>query len=83
MRRAIGIPALVMLAGLALAGCNRGGDPILMHLTGSNGNGPDEFAIVPNRPLEMPPDLTALPPPAPDPDNWCPWRCARWRYDRC
>jgi hypothetical protein len=69
MRRAIGIPALVMLAGLALAGCSGGGDPVLMHMTGSSGNGPDEFAIVPNRPLQMPPDLAALPPPTPGASN--------------
>lgn len=52
-------------AGLALclvAACG-GGEPQLMNLR--SGDGPDEFGIVPPRALELPPDLSALPPPTP------------------
>ena len=48
-----------------LAACSRGGEPSLMNAARSSGQGPDEFAIVPNRPLEMPTDLAALPEPTP------------------
>lgn len=47
---------------LALAAC--GGDGRLMNLTASD-EGPEEFAIVPTRPLQMPPDLAQLPTPTP------------------
>lgn len=56
-----GIMALSALALLALAGCS-GDEPRLMNLR-ATGNGPDEFAILPPKPLEMPEDLTALPEP--------------------
>lgn len=55
------VTALGMVAALTLAGC---GSDKLMSLEGS-GSGPDEFAIVPTRPLEMPPDLAQLPQPTP------------------
>lgn len=54
---------LVVLA--LLAGCSRSGEPSLMNAARSSGSGPDEFAIVPNRPLEMPPSLAELPEPTP------------------
>lgn len=44
-----------------LAGCGDGA-PDLMNFAASNA-GPDEFLVVPNKPLETPPDLAALPPP--------------------
>jgi hypothetical protein len=47
-----------------LAGCGGSGDPQLMNIT-QPGDGPDEFAILPARPLEMPQDLAQLPPPTP------------------
>lgn len=47
---------------LALAAC--AGDGRLMNLTTTD-DGPEEFAIVPTRPLELPPDLAQLPPPTP------------------
>lgn len=53
------------LAGLILAGCGGGdGVPELMNLRSST-NGPDEFAVLPSKPLELPEDLTALPEPTP------------------
>ncbi len=53
---------LLTLSMLTLAAC--GGDGRLMHL-GKSGDGPEEFAIVPTRSLEMPPDLAELPTPTP------------------
>ena len=52
--------AVVVLA--ALGACVRDGPPDLVRLTAE---GPDEFAILPHEPLEMPPSLRALPPPVP------------------
>ena len=53
---------------LALSACSQG-DPQLMNLERSQGTGPDEFSILPTRPLEMPEDLSALPPPTPGGSN--------------
>ena len=49
---------------LALAACSSDKEPRLMHLR-SNTNGPDEFSIVPAKPLQMPDTLTELPEPTP------------------
>jgi hypothetical protein len=57
--------ALGALALAALLGACARGEPDLMRLS-SGQEGPDEFAIVPGKPIEMPPDLAALPPPAPE-----------------
>lgn len=58
---------VLALAGaslLTVAGCSgwRDKPPQLMNLR-STTNGPDEFSIVPPKPLEMPEDLAALPEP--------------------
>lgn len=45
-----------------LAACSN--DPQLMNIK-AGGDGPDEFAIVPTKPLQMPQDLAQLPPPTP------------------
>lgn len=47
---------------LALAGCTSGGT---LHSNVKSGNGPDEFSILPNKELQVPSDLSALPPPTP------------------
>lgn len=64
MRAGRGIAAGALVAVLALSACGRGGDdaPRLMNLSAQ---GPDEFAILPSKPLEMPPDIAHLPPPTP------------------
>lgn len=56
--------ALAGAALLTVAGCGgwRDKPPQLMNLR-SPTNGPDEFSIVPPKPLEMPEDLAALPEP--------------------
>ncbi len=53
--------SMLLLPGL-LAACSAS-DPQLMRFPGSRE--PSEFLVVPAKPLETPPDLAALPPPAP------------------
>lgn len=54
---------LVMaLVVAAVAGCSRRENPELLQLR-SSGDGPDEFSIVPNKPLETPESFAYLPPP--------------------
>ena len=55
--------AVLIAAVLALAGCGSRA-PNLMNLRSAT-RGPDEFGIIPTKPLQMPDDLTALPEPAP------------------
>ena len=60
------IPAALALA--LLAGCGRNdGDPQLLNI--SNGGKPDEFTILPTKPLQAPPDFQNLPPPTPGGSN--------------
>jgi len=69
MRAGKGALCFAALAMLALAACSGGSDePRLMNLR-STTDGPDEFAIVPPKPLEMPTDLAALPTPTPGGTN--------------
>lgn len=50
---------------LTLAACgNRDGVPSLMNIRSATA-GPDEFGIIPPKPLEMPEDIAALPEPTP------------------
>lgn len=61
--------AIAGAALLAVAGCgDRDKVPQLMNLR-SDTNGPDEFSIVPPKPLEMPEDLALLPEPTPGGEN--------------
>lgn len=53
------VPALVVFAGLALAGCN-GGD--LSRTIGLSRDAPDEFTVTTRAPLSMPPDFSLRPP---------------------
>jgi hypothetical protein len=65
--RALTWTALV-LAPLALSGCGGGGVAGGLRAAGVAGT-PDEFMVLPTRPLEMPQDLSALPPPTPGVPN--------------
>ena len=56
--------ALVALTALAACSSNRSGEPRLTNFA-RGVDGPDEFAIVPTRPLEMPTSFAQLPPPSP------------------
>ena len=61
--RALAWAALV-LAPLALGGCGEGGLAGGLRSAGVGGT-PDEFMVLPTRPLEMPESFAALPPPTP------------------
>ncbi len=52
------------MATLALAACGTGAGPTLMNVR-AQGNGPDEFSILPPKPLQLPESLTDLPEPVP------------------
>ncbi len=58
----------VVLITLTLSACGGDTSPNLMNLR-SNTNGPDEFGILPVKPLEMPTDLAVLPDPIPNGTN--------------
>ena len=65
MQAARVVLAVAGAAVLALAACGRSDDaPQLMNIR-STTQGPDEFAILPPKPLEMPEDIAALPEPTP------------------
>jgi hypothetical protein len=68
MRARAGLGAIALGAVLALAACGPRGEPELMNIR-SETAGPDEFGIVPPKPLEMPEDLAALPEPTPGGEN--------------
>lgn len=54
----------LLLAAAALAGCAEGGVAGNLRAAGI-GSTPDEFMVLPTKPLEMPADLAALPSPTP------------------
>lgn len=54
-------PGIIFVAALALAGCSGGG---LRELSKASA-GPDEFLILPSKPLTPPPDYNNLPTPTP------------------
>jgi hypothetical protein len=66
MQSATGTAVIAIAAMLVLSACG-GGDPRLMNL--SSGEGPDEFGIIPPKPLAMPENLAALPEPTPGGGN--------------
>ncbi len=63
MQAAKGRAILAIATALVLAGCGGDGAPQLMNLR--SGQGPDEFGILPPKPLEMPESLSELPEPNP------------------
>ncbi|KAJ57519.1 hypothetical protein ACMU_03155 [Actibacterium mucosum KCTC 23349] len=65
MRRAQ-IPVLIALvAAMAVAGCGRKEkQPSLLNIRSPDGT-PDEFTVLPTKPIEVPEDLAALPEPTP------------------
>jgi hypothetical protein len=68
MRGRAGVTAIAVLAMLALAACaGRNAEPELMNVR--SGQGPDEFGILPPKPLELPEDMSALPDPTPGGQN--------------
>ena len=64
MQARAGVTAIAIVAMLGLAACgDRTKPPTLMNLKATQG--PDEFGILPPKPLEMPESLSALPEPTP------------------
>lgn len=60
---------LILLAATIVAGCGqRDGDVTLTRLT-NTGTSPDEFSVLPGKPLSPPQDTTRLPEPAPGAPN--------------
>jgi hypothetical protein len=58
-----------LVAVVALAACNRSeSEPRLLNLR-TSGTGPDEFAILPTKPLQQPEDYASLPEPTPGGTN--------------
>lgn len=55
---------MMVALALGLAGCGGSDEPILMHAA-TSGDSPDEFGVLPTKPLQMPTDLAALPEPTP------------------
>lgn len=55
---------MILGMALALAGCGNSDQPILMH-AGAQSDSPDEFGILPTKPLQMPENLAELPTPTP------------------
>ena len=68
MRSARVLIVMTMLAGLGLSACARDSQPELMNVHARSGT-PDEFMVLPNKPLEMPESMAALPEPAPGAGN--------------
>lgn len=68
MKPRTGILIGALTALTVLAACDGPENPILLNAT-SNTRSPDEFAILPTKPLQMPEDLAALPEPTPGGTN--------------
>lgn len=64
------MPRLVMIVlVLGLAACGSRDEDIVLRKIKNTGNGPDEFSIIPSKPLQEPEDFSALPPPTPGGSN--------------
>ncbi len=68
MQRKFIVLGLACAAAVVLAGCSGEKDPKLLNVK-SNGTGPDEFAILPSKPLTLPEDYASLPEPTPGGTN--------------
>ncbi len=60
--------AVLMIAALSLSACGGRKEPRLMNIV-ANRAGPDEFTILPGKPLQSPEDFSALPTPTPGGSN--------------
>lgn len=68
MFKRAGIAVASLIALLGVAGCGGSSDPKLLNLAASN-DGPDEFSILPTKPLQTPANYTQLPTPTPGGGN--------------
>jgi hypothetical protein len=60
---------IMTTAMMVLAACGGSDEPNLLNISQPRSEGPDEFAILPAKPLEMPQDMAALPEPTPGGTN--------------
>jgi hypothetical protein len=61
---------VILMAAVIVTGCGGGRDgEVSLRKIRHKGNGPDEFSIIPGKPLEMPGDMAALPEPVPGGPN--------------
>ncbi|WP_210877470.1 DUF3035 domain-containing protein [Roseovarius autotrophicus] len=60
---------LMLMAAAIVAGCGGRDREVSLAKIRHTGNGPDEFSIIPSKPLEMPSDMAALPAPTPGAPN--------------
>ncbi len=67
MQSALVKMAVTAILAVTLSACSQK-EPRLMNLR-SDGTGPDEFSVLPTKPLEQPRDYAALPPPTPGGTN--------------
>jgi hypothetical protein len=56
---------VMLMTALIVAGCGGRDREVSLTKIRSSSNGPDEFSIIPGKPLEMPEDKAALPTPTP------------------
>lgn len=63
MQRKAMILVGMVCAALALSACDRNKQPQLLNVKSNQEGGPDEFAVLPNKPLTLPEDYAALPEP--------------------
>lgn len=67
--RAAGVKILVILLAVTMVtACSRNKEPKLLNIASSQ-QGPDEFGILPNKPLQEPESYSALPTPTPGGGN--------------
>lgn len=61
----------MLVAAMAVSACGRGDRPapLLMNIGNNDDGTPDEFGILPNKPIEVPKDLAELPEPTPGGTN--------------
>jgi len=69
MRRAYSGIVIVMVAVLALSACGKNRKTPQLMTFRNSGSGPDEFSILPTKPLQAPEFSEALPPPTPGGTN--------------
>jgi len=64
MRARTGIIWVAMVAVVVLSACARDREPRLMNIRSAS-RSPDEFTVLPSKPLQMPEDIASLPVPTP------------------
>ncbi len=61
--------SIILILALALSACGKRDRDVTLTRIKKTGNGPDEFAILPGKPLQTPEDYASLPAPTPGAAN--------------